>query len=384
MWYYDARAHGNLGSLSTIHFFFFLIAVKTDGDIIFAKTLSILLPRAVHIGHNILNDAARIIDELELEKNAVIVCDPVTKEVAAASLRDQLVEHGYEISLYEISGANEGSISGANRLIEKQKSRFTIGVGGGRSIDVAKYTAFTNRLPFISVPTAASHDGIVSGRASIHQGGRAKSMEARPPVALLADTGIIAKSPFRLLSAGYGDVISNYSAVKDWELSQRLTNEHYSSYAAVLSKMSAELLIRDANLIKEGLEESAWKVVKALLGSGVAMAIAGSSRPASGAEHMFSHTLDHILDKPALHGEQCALGSIIMMYLHGEDWRFTRDAMEKIGLATTAAELEIPDDMIVKAIVDAPKIRPERFTILGSGISEEAARRAATITGVIQ
>ena len=321
---------------------------------------------------------------MELEKNAVIVCDPVTRKVAASSLRDQLVEHGYEIRLYEISGANEGSISGTNRVIKEQNARFTIGVGGGRSIDVAKYTAFTNGLPFISVPTAASHDGIVSGRASIHQGGRAKSMEARPPVALLADTGIIAKSPFRLLSAGYGDVISNYSAVKDWELSHRLTNEHFSSYAAVLAKMSAELLIRDAEFIKEGLEESAWKVVKALLGGGVAMAIAGSSRPASGAEHMFSHILDHILDKPALHGEQCALGSIIMMYLHGEDWLFTRDAMKKIGLATTAAELEIPDDMVVKAIVDAPKIRPERFTILGPGISEEAARKAATITGVIE
>ena len=346
--------------------------------------MSILLPRAVHIGHNILDDAAEKINELELEKNGVIICDPVTRNIAGIPLQDQLTGFGYKMAMYEISGANEGSISGADRLIKKEGAAFVLGVGGGRPIDVAKYTAYENRLPFISFPTAASHDGIVSGRASIHQGGRAKSKKARAPIALLADTAIIAKSPFKLLAAGFGDVISNYSAVKDWELSHRLKNEHFSTYAATLSKMSAELLIREADTIKEGIEESAWKVMKALLASGVAMAIAGSSRPASGAEHMFSHTLDHILDRPALHGEQCALGSLIMMYLHGEDWSFMRAAMERMELPTTAEEIGIPDEMIVQAIVEAPKIRPERFTILGNGISEGAARRAAVITGVIK
>jgi len=249
---------------------------------------------------------------------------------------------------------------------------------------VAKYTAFEHTIPFISVPTAASHDGIVSGRASLNKGGRAKSMEARAPVALLADTKIIAKSPFRLLAAGCGDVISNYSAVLDWELSHRLTDEHFSTYAATLSRMSAKLLIREADSIKEGIEESAWKVVKALLASGVAMAIAGSSRPASGAEHMFSHVLDNMLDEPALHGEQCAIGSIIMMYLHGEDWTFMKKAMKKIGIPTTSRELGVEEDVIVRAIVEAPNIRPERFTILANGISEEAARKAAVKTGVIE
>ncbi len=358
--------------------------ISTGGDIIFNKTLSILLPRSVHIGHNIIETAAEKIDSLELDKNGVLVCDEVTRRIAGERLKDQMIDHGYKIHIFEISGANQESIDGANEIIESQGARFTIGVGGGRPIDVAKYTAFMNQIPFISVPTAASHDGIVSGRASIHQGGRAKSMEARPPIALLADTSIIVGSPFRLLAAGCGDVISNYAAVKDWELSHRLTNEHFSSYSATLSRMSAELLIHDADTLKVGLEEAAWKVVKALLASGVAMAIAGSSRPASGAEHMFSHTLDHIMEKPALHGEQCALGTIIMMYLHGEDWTFIQKAMKKIGLPTTAEELGIPNDMIVKAIVDAPKIRSQRFTILGNGISEEAARKAAIITGVIE
>ncbi len=76
------------------------------------------------------------------------------------------------------------------------------------------------------------------------------------------------------------------------------------------------------------LEESARLVVKTLFSSGMAISIAGSSRPASGSEHTFSHALDKILDKPCLHGEQCGVGTILMMYLYGGDWKFIRDSLK--------------------------------------------------------
>ena len=56
-----------------------------------------------------------------------------------------------------------------------------------------------------------------------------------------------------------------------------------------------------------------------MISSGMAISIAGNSRPASGSEHKFSHALDMIAPKPALHGEQCGVGTIMMMYLHGGD-----------------------------------------------------------------
>ncbi len=313
-----------------------------------------------------------------------MICDEITRSIAGDDLKSGLEGIGFKIDIFIINEANEETVKSVRKVIKDNNSGFTIGVGGGRPIDVAKYSAFLEGLDFISVPTAASHDGIVSGRASIRSGSRAKSMRAKPPLMLIADTTIIAKAPFRLLRGGYGDVISNYTAVKDWDLSKRLTGESYSTYACALSKMSAELLINEAASIKPNMYQSAWKVTKALVASGVAMAIAGSSRPASGAEHMFSHALDLLLDHPALHGEQCALGSIITMYLHGGDWEFIRDAMKKIGLPTTASQLSIPDDMIVQALVKAAQIRPNRFTILADGISREAATMAAQHTGVIK
>ena len=142
--------------------------------------------------------------------------------------------------------------------------------------------------------------------------------------------------------------------------------------------------MQDATNIKPRLEESAWIVCKALVSSGVAMTIAGSSRPASGSEHKFSHALDRIAKRPALHGEQCGVGTIMMMYLHSGNWEEVRDSLLAIGAPTTARALGVTDQEVVDALVHAHEIAKERYTILGdTGLTEEAAARLARITKVI-
>ena len=125
-------------------------------------------------------------------------------------------------------------------------------------------------------------------------------------------------------------------------------------------------------------------VVKALVASGVAMSIAGSSRPASGSEHKFSHALNLVAPKPALHGEQCGMGSIMMMFLHGGKWQKIRQALLTIGAPTNAKELGIDPEYIIEALLQAHTIRPQRYTILGTGLTEDAARNLAKITYVIE
>jgi glycerol-1-phosphate dehydrogenase [NAD(P)+] len=149
--------------------------------------------------------------------------------------------------------------------------------------------------------------------------------------------------------------------------------------------MTAEMLVESADSIKQGLEESSWIVVKALVSSGVAMSIAGSSRPASGAEHLFSHQLDRLVPNGALHGHQVGVGSIMTEYLHSGQkgkWKDARDALAAIGAPTTADELGIDDETVIEALTTAHQIR-DRYTVLGDGMSEEAAIEAATVTGVI-
>jgi glycerol-1-phosphate dehydrogenase [NAD(P)+] len=181
--------------------------------------------------------------------------------------------------------------------------------------------------------------------------------------------------------------------VADWELAHKLKNEEFSSHAAVLAKTAAQLLIEHADEIRPKAEESVWLAVKAMIVSGVAMSVAGSTRPASGAEHMFSHMLDHLgpgivlkgnKGKSPMHGEQCGVGAIMMVYLHGGDWEKVRSFLKKIGAPTNSEELGISKKKIIEALMRAHEIRPERYTILGeTGLTMDAAKRLAKTTGVI-
>ncbi len=223
----------------------------------FSKTKAMELPRNVVVGHDALHQVGEVSQSLKLGKRALIVADGTTMKIAGAVVEKELAARKIKTAQYLIPDATWAEVREAEERIRKGNFDFALGVGGGRPIDVAKCGSFNAGVPFISVPTAASHDGVVSSRASIQKDGDKVSLAAQTPIAVIMDTGIIAESPFRLLAAGCGDIISNLVAVKDWALARNLRNEYYSSYAAALSELAARLVIENASTIKPRLEESA-------------------------------------------------------------------------------------------------------------------------------
>jgi glycerol-1-phosphate dehydrogenase [NAD(P)+] len=275
-------------------------------------------------------------------------------------------------------------VEGLVKAIGETGSSMVISVGGGKTIDVAKMASFRQGIPFVSIPTSAAHDGIASPIAALKNTNGSISTMAQPPVALLADTDIIANSPKRYMVSGVGDIIAKYTAVRDWSLAHRLRGEYYGEYAASLALMSAELITENIDLIARGLDVGIRALIEGLISCGYAMCIAGSSRPCSGSEHLFSHALDKVCAGQALHGEKCGVGTIMMMYLHGGDWKVVKEVLSKVGAPTTAKELGIKDADIIDAMTMAHTIRPDRYTILGErGITKDAAENVARITGVI-
>jgi glycerol-1-phosphate dehydrogenase [NAD(P)+] len=285
---------------------------------------------------------------------------------------------GHQMKKIVVEGANSQELLRVEDAVDGID--FLIGVGGGRPIDLAKQAGFNKNIPFVSIPTAASHDGFGSARSSIRQAGRKTSMQAIPPIAVVADTTIISRAPSRLLAAGVGDIVSNQTAVLDWRLDGQKAD--YSEYAAALSEMAAQLVEDGIEKVASGTEEGVRLVVKALISSGVAMSIAGTSRPASGGEHKFSHWLDANSDNPALHGEQCGLGSIVTMYLHGGDWEKIRDTLKAVNAPINSKGLGMDDGMVLSAFINSKEIRPERTTILDK-TEPKAIEEAALATGVI-
>jgi glycerol-1-phosphate dehydrogenase [NAD(P)+] len=346
-------------------------AIKLRKPRVFDKSKWMQLPRDVVIGHDVLGQLPAVCEDLKFGPSAFLVSGRGTMNLAGNTVK-KILSDNYSVRSFLAEEITAPIIKKAEKAA--QGADFLIGVGGGRVIDTAKIVSYNLDLPFISVPTAASHDGIASARASVSLGTGHSSLEAHPPVAIVADTGIIATAPHRLLASGCADIISNYTAILDWELAHRVKGEPMSEYAIALSKMTAEILVKNAHLIKPHHEESAWFVVKALVSSGVAMSIAGSSRPASGGEHKFSHALDKLAPGKALHGESCGIGTIISMYLHGGDWRGIRSSLKIIGAPVTPAEVGIDDAVAVEALLMAKTIRPERFTIFDMGLTRESAQ----------
>ncbi len=321
------------------------------------------IPRTIIFGPGAISRVFNVVTQTRARNVLIITGKSATRQHGEVVARQ--LDNTVEVVDYE------------NLDMDKSGFDLVIGVGGGRTLDMAKVYAYIHKKPLVVVPTSASHDGIASPYVSytLSQKFAKYGKITAPPLAIVADTSIILNAPLRLLKAGLGDLLGKVIAVRDWHLAHRVKGEEYSEYAAHLSLASYRIAVSNLQIKNFVREEDVRVLVKALIGCGVAMGIAGSSRPCSGSEHMFAHAVEAMLDD-VIHGELVALGSVIMAYLHGINWRRIKRDMAKIGLPTTLKQAGVDLDLAIEALVKAHSIRPDRYTILGSGLSREAAKKA--------
>jgi glycerol-1-phosphate dehydrogenase [NAD(P)+] len=342
------------------------------------------LPREVIVGNDVLNRVTEVTQRLSLKGVALIISGTRSYEVAGKKVYSLLEQAGLDPHGLLIETSTMKDLS----LIEEQlinlKPQVLFGVGGGTIIDATKVSSGRQNIPFISIPTTASHDGIASPLVSIRGTDKPYTILSQAPLAIIADTDIISLAPWRSVISGCGDIIAKFTAVKDWELAHIEKKEYYGEYAASLALMGAKLITEKASLIHPENVGGLRVLLEALISCGVAMSIAGSSRPCSGSEHLFSHALDVVSPNRAMHGEQVGIGSILTAFLHGANWQQVRDTLKQIGAPTTAKELGVKDTDIIKALEIAPTIRPERYTILHKHqLSYDKCQEIAKATKVI-
>ncbi|NOJ27938.1 MAG: NAD(P)-dependent glycerol-1-phosphate dehydrogenase [Nitrososphaera sp.] len=324
------------------------------------------LPRKILIGDDVLAEIGLFVKSLDSGAAQVaVITGETVMEKAGKQCKQSLAESGLKSKWHVVY---DSSIDTVNRLYEKirkDKPDFVVGFGGGRSVDVAKMAAHRLDRPFLSVPTSASHDGISSPFVSVRGTEKPYSIKANTPIGVLADINLLAQAPPRLLAGGCGDLVAKITAVKDWELARDENGEYFGSYAANLAYMSAKIILDESEILKRKDKFSVRTIVEALISSGVAACIAGSSRPCSGAEHLFSHALEYVAGQDCgLHGERVGLGTILMAKLHGLNWQRISGALKKMGAPIRAKDIGLTEDQVVKALVKAQSLRPERYTIL--------------------
>jgi glycerol-1-phosphate dehydrogenase [NAD(P)+] len=239
-----------------------------------------------------------------------------------------------------------------------------VAVGGGVAVDFAKYAGFLTQLPVVAVPTAISNDGFAAPGASLYVEGRRTSCKATIPFGVVIDTAVIQRSPARFTYSGIGDLVSKYSAVADWKLAFHNTGEPVNDFAVMISLQSVENLVNHP--VKRPDDLGFLQLVGgALVMSGVAMEISGSSRPASGCEHLISHAYDQLASEPSMHGLQVGVASLGTMWLQSNPNRETvLQVLTETGFADYMADHRLDRDTFIKSIALAPSLRPGYYTAL--------------------
>ncbi|HET7643775.1 MAG TPA: sn-glycerol-1-phosphate dehydrogenase, partial [Nitrososphaeraceae archaeon] len=323
------------------------------------------LPRKILVGNNLISELGNFIRDINNGISTVVVISGESiKNNFENKIKGSLDSYGIKNYWFIRKEASFDAVSKITSDIEKLNLDLILGIGGGKSVDVGKMIAYSLKKPYLSIPTSASHDGISSPFVSLKGSNKPHSLKVNTPIGVLADIKLISEAPTRLLSSGCGDLIGKLTAVKDWELARDEKDEYFGTYSAHLAKLSADIIM---NKSKELLinENGVRTIIEALISAGVAAGIAGSSRPCSGSEHLFSHALEYITDgKCGLHGERVGLGTIIMARLHDMDFEAIISVLENVKAPIKASQINVTEKEIVQSLIMAQDLRPERYTIL--------------------
>ncbi len=339
------------------------------------------LPRQIVVGEKNIDDIGSFLQDLANPRKISLVSGDqvrkITYKKVSKSLEKSKIRNAWHLSTSnDVKSAEKTLVE-----IKNDNNDLIVGIGGGRSVDIAKMIAFKLKKPFVSVPTSASHDGIASPFVSL-RGDKPYSIIATAPLGVFVDIEILKKAPHRLLASGCGDLMAKVTAVRDWELARDKVGEYFGTYAANLASMSAKIVIDNSKNFKK--KPDVRMIVEALISSGVAACIAGSSRPCSGAEHLFSHAVDYLQPGIGLHGEKCGIGAILIAKLQGQDWKKITQMLKNVGAPTKAREIGLSPQILAKALSIAQSLRPERYTILREvKMTEEKAASLAKSTGVL-
>ncbi|MBD5087507.1 MAG: iron-containing alcohol dehydrogenase family protein [Clostridiales bacterium] len=249
-----------------------------------------------------------------------------------------------------------------------------IGIGGGKVIDAAKYAAYLRKLPFISIPTSSSSDGFSSASASLIVNGRRTSVPARMAYGIVVDTNILKSAPEKFIYSGIGDMVSKITALYDWEFESQLGYSEKNDFAVMIAKKAVNSFVRTPF---ETIQDDLFlkELVDSLAMSGIANEIAGGSTPTSGSEHLISHALDKMLEKPQLHGIQVGIATYLMSKVQNHRYARIHAIFEKTGFWNYVSTLELNREDYERAIDMAPSIKPHRHTYLHEEKYRELAKQ---------
>lgn len=268
-----------------------------------------------------------------------------------------------EISLVDANSMDEALELSKNVIALNQE--VIIGIGGGKVLDVSKYAAHIAKVPYVCLPTTLSNDSIASPFSVLDVRDQVRrTLKGTTPLAIIVDTQVIASAPASQTKSGIGDTISKYTSLYDYKLDAVHSKKTINSFAYMISDMAFDLILNVENKnIKNN--EFIKVLAQALVMGGLAMEISGNSRPCSGAEHLFAHSLEENYPQIKIsHGMAVALGAYVATILQGRDIKKIKNILRAYDIDINPKNFEITKKIFTDAWLKASDTRKDRFTIL--------------------
>jgi len=292
----------------------------------------------------------------------------ISEEFLIGIYKEKITDISNDFGGAEIYAMNNASFDEAVAIAKKvctEEIKVIIGIGGGRVLDTAKYAAHISKAVYICMPTSLSNDSLASPFAVLETYGKARmTLDCKIPTAIIVDTNMIINAPKGQTLSGLGDTIAKHTALFDWKLSASRTSSPVDDFAYALSRMSYDSVYHCDE--KDMTSRVFIRILsRALVMGGLAMEIAGSSRPCSGSEHLFAHAIEEYYpDMKISHGIAVALGSIPACIFQGQSPDGLINFFHTYGLDISPSSYEITKDMFEDMWKKARTVRPGRITIL--------------------
>ena len=302
--------------------------------------------KEVKIGSCALNTLPELVQKYGY-KYVYLICDEITYQIAGKQSQNLLKNAGVSVAVHILSHLDfDESTLGEIIINIPDDCDLMIGCGTGSITDIVRYSSYKLKLPCYTVATGAPMDGFAASIGIMNVNNLKATMQAHCSEVIIGDTDILKTAPYRMTVAGFGDLIGKITCLNDWTLSKIINEEHYCPNIVSLVKDCVEKILADSEHIKEKDPEILGKVMEGLVLSGAAISLYGDSRPASGAEHHMSHFWEALFNQSgetrAMHGEQVAVGTVLVLMLAEELLQVTPDfsSAKKYALSYNASEWE--------------------------------------------
>lgn len=325
------------------------------------------LPLCLVVDEDVFERVDEVVEEYLPEvkgKKSLVITEKFLHDLYADTVNEIANDFSGADVMEVVTADFDEAVAMAKRIcIENIK--VVIGFGGGRVLDVAKYAAFVSKAIYICLPTNLSNDSLASPFAVLGtEGSNRKTLECAIPTAIIVDTSMIVKAPVNQTIGGIGDTIAKYTAVYDWSLAAAAEGKPVDDFAYAIACMCYDSI---AYCDEKNLTGKAFLKIlaRALVMGGLAMEIAGSSRPCSGSEHLFCHAIEEIYTNIKIsHGFAVALGAVGAANFQGRDDTKILEVCKAYGLDLNPATYGIDKDLFAEIWSKAASTRPDRVTIL--------------------